>query len=291
MKKMFRIMYKKSEGIISKSGLGRFEVVQNFGRRMRSPLKSDNVEIDGHKMFLDSLDSLRLSINGVYEEFETEIVKKIIKKGDVVIDVGANIGYYTLIFAKLVGQEGKVFAFEPEPTNFNILKKNVKINEYENVILINKAVSNKTGKMTLDLDEINKGGHSISKNNSEKTIEIESTKLDDYFKTYDGNINFIKLDIEGAEVEAIKGMSETIEKNEEVNIMAEYNPLSLSNLGSNSEEYFKSLMKFGFKIYDLDAGRKKMIPINSRIDLKKYKLRTWTNLLCLRKNFEKFLLD
>jgi len=73
--------------------------------------------------------------------------------------------------------------------------------------------------------------------------------------------------------------------------MAEYNPLSLSNLGSNSEEYFKSLMKFGFKIYDLDAGRKKMIPINSRIDLKKYKLRTWTNLLCLRKNFEKFLLD
>ena len=291
MKKMLRIMYKKSEGIISKSGLDRFEVVQNLGRCVRSPLKSDNVEIDGHKMFLDSLDSLRLSINGVYEEFETEIVKKIIKKGDVVVDVGANIGYYTLIFAKLVGKEGKVFAFEPEPTNFNILKKNVKINEYENVTLINKAVSNKTGKMTLDLDEINKGGHSISKNNSEKTIEIESIRLDDYFKTYYGKINFIKLDIEGAEVEAIKGMSEILGKNEEANIMAEYNPQSLSNLGTNSEEYLTSLMKFGFKIYDLDAGRKKMVPIDSRIDLKKYKLKTWTNLLCLRENFEKFRLN
>ena len=106
-------------------------------------------------MFLDSNDSLRLSINGTYSEYETDVMKKIVKKGDVDLDLGANIGYYTLIFAKIVGKNGKVFAFEPDLTNFTLLKKNVEINGYKNVVLINKAVSDKTGKLKLFLNERN----------------------------------------------------------------------------------------------------------------------------------------
>ena len=112
-------------------------------------------------MFLDSVDSLRLSFNGVYEPCETEFVMNEIKKGDVVLDIGANIGYYTLIFARLVGEEGKVFAFEPDPENFALLKKNVEINGYHNVVLVQKAISNKTGKIRLFKFDDFKAGHRI----------------------------------------------------------------------------------------------------------------------------------
>jgi len=70
-------------------------------------------------MFLDSCDSLQLSINEIYEPIETNFVKDKIKEKNIVLDIGANIGYYTLIFAKLVGNNGKVFAFEPERKSDN----------------------------------------------------------------------------------------------------------------------------------------------------------------------------
>ena len=124
-------------------------------------LKSNFVEIEGHKIYLDPFDSLKLSINKSYEEFETKLVKDIIKEGNVVVDIGANIGYFTLIFSRLVGRKGEVFAFEPEPNNFNLLKKNIEINDYKNVNLINKAVSNKSGKIELYLDDVNTGRHSL----------------------------------------------------------------------------------------------------------------------------------
>jgi len=68
-------------------------------------------------MFLEE-DALNLSVNGVYEKFLTEVVKKEIKEGGVVLDIGSHIGYFTLIFARLVGKTGKVFAFEPAPSSF-----------------------------------------------------------------------------------------------------------------------------------------------------------------------------
>ena len=81
-------------------------------------------------MYLDSKDSNKLSFNEVYEYLVTELVQKEVKMGNVVLDIGAHIGYYALMFAKLVGPHGKVFAFEPEPGNFAILEKNVRVNDY-----------------------------------------------------------------------------------------------------------------------------------------------------------------
>ncbi|MBU2634018.1 MAG: FkbM family methyltransferase [Nanoarchaeota archaeon] len=244
-------------------------------------LKANTVKIDGHKLFLDSEDSLRLSVYGQFEAFETEVIKKEIKEGDVVLDIGANIGYYALIFAKLVGPKGKVFAFEPDPENFALLNKNIKINEYKNVVLINKAVSNETGEIKLYLNEYNKANHQIyPSKNHRKSILIQTTRLDDFFKDYKGKIDFVKIDIEGAEYLAIQGMSNLLNKNKNIKIITEFYPCWLENFNVKSEEYLKLLSKHGFKLYNLNknAVKKTSIPDLSKV----YTVRkeNYTNLLC-----------
>lgn len=129
MRKIMLSISKKAVKILSGHGIVNFYFVKVIHSFMISNLKSSFAEVQGYKMFLDSKNFINLSINGVYEPFETELVQKEIKRGDVVLDIGANIGYWTLIFAKLVGEEGRVFAFEPDPTNFALLNNNIVKNE------------------------------------------------------------------------------------------------------------------------------------------------------------------
>lgn len=103
--------------------MGKSKPIKKILSSLESQLKSDFAIVNGCKMYLDPNDTFNLSINDVYGDFETNIMKNYIKEGDIVIDVGANIGYFTLLFSKLVGENGKVFAFEPESKNFELLKK------------------------------------------------------------------------------------------------------------------------------------------------------------------------
>jgi FkbM family methyltransferase len=117
----------------------------------------------------------------------------------VVLDIGANIGYFTLLFARIVGPTGSVYAFEPEPRNFELLSKNVEINSYQNVTLVPKAVSNCRGSGELHLCDTNPGMHSLySLSKSTRSVDVDIIRLDDYFANYDGKIRFVKIDIEGA---------------------------------------------------------------------------------------------
>lgn len=95
-----------------------------------------------------------LLVKGVYEPKTTSLFKKVIREGDIVVDVGAHIGYYTLLASRLVGDTGKVYAFEPEPRNYDLLLKNLELNNVKNVVAIKKAVSNKKGTLKFYLSKI-----------------------------------------------------------------------------------------------------------------------------------------
>jgi len=274
IRKLFLSIYKKTVKFVSKYRIKNFFLVRiahSFLLRfLVQPLKYNSVEIGGQKMFLDEKDSLSLSIWGTFEEFETEIVKKEIKAGDVVLDIGANIGYYTLIFAKLVGESGKVFAFEPDPVNFSLLKKNIEANGYKNVVLIQKAVSNKNEKLKLYLCEENRGDHRIyDSHDNRQSVEVEAIRLEDYFKDYGGKIDFIKMDIQGAEGGATQGMFSLLQKNQ-VKIITEFWPMGLKKFGINPEKYLKSLTEAGFKIYEVEERKKKITPTSISKLLKTY---------------------
>jgi FkbM family methyltransferase len=255
--------------ILSRNGLGRFYYIRVVTNFIVSHLKL-NFEVTGHRMYLNTI-FLPLLVGEVYEENEIEILKKIVKKGDVVLDIGANIGYYTLFFAKLVGKEGTVFAFEPSPDNFTLLKKNIEINGYSNVILEQKAVSNKTEKVKLYLSSDNPGAHRIYNSHDGRTsVEIDAICLDDYFKEYDRKIDFIKMDIQGSEWAAIQGMIMLLQKNKNIKGMTEFAPIWLKRAGVEPEQYLKLLLKYGFKLFNIDNQERKIKPTNIGELLKRY---------------------
>jgi len=285
IKKAIFLIFKKGVKIISGHSLTRFYPIEVVYRFLLSHLRDSNSPIDvlDHKMFLDPIDTLGLSLRGYYEQYETEIVKGEIKKGDVVLDLGANIGYYTLIFAKLVGESGKVFAFEPEPANFSLLKKNMEINGYNNIILIQKAVSDRDKIIKLYLHKYNKGAHTIYKSyDNQEFVEIKTVKPDDYFENYNGKIDFIKMDIEGSEGLALQGMSKILEKNKNIKIFTEFNPSLLKNCGTEPENYLNLLIQQGFKLYHINEEENKLNFITADELMRKYQDGGYTNLLCLR---------
>src|SRR4051812_36357932 len=109
-------------------------------RLLMGRLKPTTVDVLGHRIHLDPNDSLLLSVNGVYEETEARLFEQSIRPGDVVVDVGGHIGYYTLLAARAVGATGHVYAFEPERGNFALLAENVAANGYaDRVTAVNKA--------------------------------------------------------------------------------------------------------------------------------------------------------
>jgi len=253
--------------IILNSPLVRSKTTISVGRFIRSRSKSNIVEIEGRKMFVHGHDGLALSIFKVYEPIQTQIVKKYVKEGDVVLDIGANIGYYTLLFAQLVGPKGRVFSFEPDPVNFDLLRKSVEINDYQNVTLIQKAVTNKNGKLRL---YIGKGNRAINRiydagmSDTEDSIEIETTFLDDYFRDQNNiKIDFAKIDVEGAESVVIQGMSSILKRSKNLKIMTELDPFLMKKSGCDAANYMQILLEHGFKIYDILKEEGEFIPITS----------------------------
>ena len=270
--------------ILLNSSLVRSNLVISLGRFVRSLSKSNIVEIEGRKMFTQNNDGLALSVFKIYEPNQTKIVKKYVHEGDVVIDVGAHVGYYTLLMAQLVGKNGKVYSFEPDPINFELLKKSVEINGFENVVLIQKAVSDTTEKIKLFLGDNDSAINRIydaKLGDAKKSIDVESVTIDEYFKENDKLFNFIKIDSEGSEAKIINGMEKFLTKNRKLIMMTEFFPFLIKKSGDEPKQYLKSLENSGFELYNILDDNKETNKINSESFLKiEPDSEYCTNLLC-----------
>ncbi len=188
--------------------------MKELTKKILCAFRPNKIKINGYTLYLHSgFESISLNFyrrrdhnfEGLetYEADHVKLCKEIIKKGDVVIDIGANIGYYSVLFSKLVGRKGRVYAFEPLPKNFSLLLKNLKVNNCSNVSAFNCAVSSTNGIATFRYNKRYLGGGSLSyKEEHTDSFEVMTIKLDDFIKKAD----FVKMDIEGHEPEALKGM-------------------------------------------------------------------------------------
>lgn len=156
------------------------------------------------------------------------------KEGDIVVDIGAHMGRYTIPSAKSVGVSGKVIAVEAHPYNFGILQHNLKLNKLTNVSALNSAVYSKKANLKLYLPDEDLGytmHHSVMTNylstkyNNEierKYIEVEADTLDNLLKSSGiTTVNWIKIDVEGAEYEVLKGAREILSTNKPISILVE----------------------------------------------------------------------
>lgn len=282
--KISQFLYSIISSVIGGKGFSKYKIIRKGKKfaenNIHSSSHSDNVlysfheypfctHVQEHEMYLDPSDSLRLSTNGVFEPYTTEVIKQNISNGDLVMDIGANIGYFTLIMAKGIRENGKVFSFEPEPKNFELLKKNVEINNYSNVILEKKAIGNKTGIAKLYLadkkDNIFYSGlHRIFRSDLvsqiSNPISINIIKLDDYLQDLKSikKIRLIKIDVEGAEFDVLKGMSKILDGNKEIKIVMEFSSENLKDYGSNPSDVMDFLINKGFKLSIINEVEKRM---------------------------------
>jgi len=180
---------------------------------------------------------------GKYESYETELILRQIKKEDVVVDVGANIGYYTVILAKKCK---KVYAFEPDKINFEILKKNVEINKLENVILINAAVGSKDEEKILYKSKDNLGDHKLFGEGEKEKVKI--IKLDNFVKE---KVNLVKIDTQGWEPEIFEGAKNLIGKYKPI-IFFEYSPASYKQAKLNGDKMMDFIKKIYKKFWWID---------------------------------------
>jgi len=236
---------------------------------IESSLKTNYAQVWAGKMFLHPNDAFRLSIYGIHGTHDFKIIKNNVKDGDNVIDLGANIGYFTLILAKLVGPTGKVFAFEPDPRNLALLKKNVEYNNYKNVIIVPKAVSNVNDKCTLYTGQKTFGQNKIYKPKNTKTqkfipIDSETVRLDDFFKTNGllDKISFIKMDVEGAEFLALSGMKEILKLNKNIKIFTEAEISYLEDAGSSYDQFIDLLTENDFTFSLADNRSETLTKVN-----------------------------
>jgi len=222
-------------------------------------MQVSQINVFGYKLFLDQYDTNGYSLMKVDKNDELQIIRNIIKKGDTVIDVGANIGFFTLFFRSLVGDNGKIIAFEPEKKNFEILKKNIQVNNLRNIEIHNLALGSENKNLRMILSE-NVGEHRIfnekdplNLNSNEKTefSDVKVVKLDDFVKT----ANFVKFDAEGYEVEILKGMPNLLKQN--IVIFSDFY-VRLLKKHNDPNDFFNILEKNNFKFFNVRKNLEKI---------------------------------
>ncbi len=221
------------------------------------------------------------------EKYEPYLTKLILRqaqdKKSVVLDIGANIGYYTVLLAS---SARKVIAIEPDPINFEILKKNIYENKLKNVIAVQAAVGKENKKMRIIKSKTNYGDHRLWEDKTlrpagtsldREAVYIFCRRLDDLLKEPSvakamegrGKIDFIKMDVQGFEAEVIEGGKNMIEKNKPT-IFFEYWPWGIKNAGSDYKKMMEFLKNIYKKIFWIDEYIQIHFPVSQKFLDKKY---------------------
>lgn len=190
---------------------------------------------------------------GCWEPFVTDLTRRLLRCGETYVDVGANIGWFTLVAGRLVGSRGKVFAFEPEPENASWLRHNVRLNGLECVRIETSAADRRTGEGWLHRSADNLGDHRIFPSSDlDAPIPIECVRLDDYFASEPGPLDFVKIDTQGAELRVLEGFAARLARDRPT-VLTELWPYGLRQAGENRAaerllEAFDALGRGNFRL-------------------------------------------
>lgn len=209
------------------------------------------LDVEGFKIYASAWDfevSHQLLNDGGTERLTTGLLKQELRPGMAVADIGASSGYFTFLAASIVGDQGRVFAFEPDRGRFEMLHKGIEANGFANILAVRKAVFKKTGKLKLRLSP------------DSRSRVVDAVSLDDFVADWDDKMDFIKMDIDGGEPFALEGMNRVFRNNPGLKMIVEYDPACLQRFGNSPTAYLKQITDSGLEIRAIyDEIRKRCI--------------------------------
>ncbi len=190
--------------------------------------------------------TLEAESTGEYEPLTTQLLEQLLQEGMTFVDIGAHVGLFTLPAAMWVGKSGRVVAFEPHPDNFSLLEQNIANNNLPvKVEAVQSAVSDVSAPVNLHTSKFNTGDHQLFHQGNRNTIEVKCTTIDKYFPK-GATIDVIKMDVQGAEAAAFRGMTRTLDENKNIQIIWELSPAQLRDAGTTASELLDWLEALGF---------------------------------------------
>lgn len=203
---------------------------------------------------------------GRFEWQEREFLNAFLRPEDIFVDVGANIGLFTLIAARCVGNAGHVYAFEPSPETYRRLVENVQLNQFANISVYQLALSNRPDQLEM---MISKDGfdawNSLAKpiaGNTFVTENVNCVTWNDFALENDlvGRVTMIKIDVEGWEKYVLEGGAKTLSRADAPILQVEFTEPAALSAGSSCEELYHLLQDFGYQMFVYDMKAKKLIP-------------------------------
>jgi FkbM family methyltransferase len=194
------------------------------------------VRTPGGRMIVDTGDTVGcvVAVSGVWEPHVTEVFRRLVRPGDVVVDVGAHIGYYTLLASRLVGGDGHVYAFEPTPARFAELRTNLELNGVTNVTALELAAGAANATATLfEAPRANTSASTIAPRAALESFaesdvprwQVKVTRAADHIASeHRSHVRVMKVDVEGAEIDALRGLEQLMSGDAPVAVLVEISP-------------------------------------------------------------------
>jgi FkbM family methyltransferase len=209
----------------------------------RIPVGLRAVRVGRDRLYADSLDRWAAALAwkfGPLERDNLDLVRSVVGPGAVAVDVGANVGLYTLALACAVGPGGVVHALEPDPANFRLLARATA--KLPQVRALRAAATDRSGTVSLHVSPLNRGDHRLAAavGENRETLLVPGITLDDLLAPQP-QVSFVKLDIQGAEALALAGMSATLARNPDVAVLCELCPSLLEAAGSSAADVVRRL--------------------------------------------------
>jgi FkbM family methyltransferase len=193
---------------------------------------------------------------GVYENSEIAFMRRVCAPGQVVLDIGANVGLYTAIAGTTVGPTGRVVAFEPDPESALLLEQTVRANNLHNVRVVQAAASDRNGRGELFLSHTNRGDNRLHPSApSSEPIDVECIRLDDYLAAEEPGsvVDIIKMDVQGFEGHVIEGLEKTLQCSPRLKILMEFWPEGLSSAGTDPLDLLERFERSGLALFELKS--------------------------------------
>jgi FkbM family methyltransferase len=242
---------------------GKYRLIETIGRHFAPPDLLETALPDGSVMLVDIAEHIQRNIYffGSYESTNVELFRKLAKPGMTVIDVGANVGQYTILAAAAVGPGGAVHAFEPDAKNAERLRANLAANNFSDIHLNVAALSDEPGELTLfSANNDNAGEHSLFQfDPNMQGHVIPAMTLDGYVQTAhlgaSGSVDLIKIDVQGAEAKVLLGGVETLKTHKPL-IVCEFEERWLQGMGSSCAALKTWLQELGYVAYRFEPSRR-----------------------------------